>query len=208
MANVQRKREYNSFPSCVIKKELSSEPAKNAYRRSYNITAEALFRLSFNVTIFADNETARALEDKVNNDLDTVAESIKEERTRLKKLMKDNGVSGDIDFPSPQEVSAQITSPAASKLFGVISELDALAGEMTILWVHGVLDNWQYTQGLNIYKRQTLKMMGRLRNFWYEARKGIQTSNKKIEREESQEAVSEEIISETPAKLKAARATA
>jgi len=204
MANAQRKKVRNSFPSCVVEKKLLSDPAQTLYRRSYDITAEALFRLSFNVTIFAEDEKAKQLEDLVNSNIDTVATSIKEERARIQKLMKDNGVSGDVDFPSPSIVKVKITSPAAGKLLGVISEFDALMGDITNLWLHGVLDNKQYTRGFYALRQQINKMMGRLRQFWFDARKEM---NDKVE-EIGADAIVEETESKSPAPLKIAAKSA
>lgn len=185
MATAQKKNNYNNFPSHQIEKVLLSEPAKKAYRRSFDVTAEALFRLSFNVTINADDTHAKELEELVASNIAASATAIADERKRIKKMMKDNGVSGTVNFPSAMNVKVNITSPSAGDLLGVLCELDALVVDITNLWLHGVLDNRQYTQGLYINQRLVIKMMGRLRQLWFDARKRMHASDEDLKGSEA-----------------------
>ncbi len=170
----KQKAEHNTQPHCLIEKELTTEPAKKTYRRYFDVTADALFRLSFNVRIYASPEKADELEALVQSNIDTVAKDFAAERSRLKKLMKDNGISASVSFPHSTKVQAKVSSPSAGKLLGVISELDALVGDITNLWLHGILDNRQYTQGIYKCQRQAVKMTGRLRQLWFDTRKLMQ----------------------------------
>ncbi len=173
----KQKAALNTQPHCQIERELFSEPAKKTFRRYFDVTADALFRLSFNVRIYADSETADKLEALVQSNIDAVAKDFAEERGRLKKLMKDNGISASVSFPHSTKVQAKVSSPSAGKLLGVITELDGLVGDITNLWLHGILDNRQYTQGIYKCQRQAVKMTGRVRQLWFDARKRMQVND-------------------------------
>lgn len=194
-----KKSNTNSQPHCLIEKTFNTDAAKNSMRRYYDATAEALFRLSFSAQIYGGDEAAASISAYVQEEIQKVSTSIKDERKRVKKLLDDNGINAQVTFPAPKTFSAKITSPSAGSLLGLISQLDLLVTDMINLWLHGVLDDQQFRYGTYLYQRQLLKMMGRLRQRWYEVRKEIRERQQDGEGNTPEQHTEEAALAKEPA---------
>ena len=199
----------NLYPHCLIEKTLKSEPAQKAYKRYYDITATELFKLAFNVRILATEEIANEYNEYVQSEIDAVLEVFKNEKNRLHKLMKKNGILPGMTFPKAITVQAKVSSPSAAKLLSVICELDGVVEAYTSLWVHGVINDKQYSDGTLAYRQRVIKMTGRLRSKWYDFRKGMEKNgvtpaDTDLAQEEDTNAVATDqdtTVDDTPEKL-------
>lgn len=174
-----KKSNVNSQPHTLVEKTLNTDAAKNAMRRYFDHTAEALFRIAFTVRVYLGDDTGDEVDKFVNEEMAKTITSVSDARKRMKKLLSDNGVTQETVFPAPQKFSVKVTSPAAASLLGLLSELDLLVVDLTSLWQHQVLDNKQYRDATYHYQRQVLKMMGRIRDRWFKERKKMRDQDQK-----------------------------
>lgn len=186
------------------KDRLGSHIAQKVYGRSYNITAESLYSLGIMLRIVGTEEQAKEAEKVVDEMLTQVAQEIETEKARLEKLLDDNGITGTVQFTSPQDVEVQISSPRGGRYFGIIRALDDLIGKLTALWISGVIADAQYSQGSFQWQRRVLKAGARIQNI---SKRAIRAAGRKQvgpEEATEAEAVASEEVTESAATKKAA----
>ena len=150
---------------------LGSNQAQKVYHRSFDITSRALYDLGILLRIIGTKEQAMEVEGVVDDLLLHVDREIQEEKIRLDKLIEENGVTGEVGFSMPVQGEAQISSPRAGRYLGLICEMDALIGTMTLLWISGVLLDAQYSDGTYRWQRRLLKVAARIQNITHRAMK-------------------------------------
>ena len=82
----------------------------------------------------------------------------------LDKVAEANGIEfSGIDYSSPKDIEARITSPRAVRYIGLIREFDTLVAKFDTLWLSGVIPDGNYSRSVYEWKRRLLRLAGGIR---------------------------------------------
>lgn len=154
---------------------LGSDPAQKAYKRSFERTANAIYRVETALPIIAGAEAADEAAKVISELIEATRSELDEEIGRMDKLLEDHGLSLDgHQFSDPKTYQAPIASPSIPPYLALIEMLDKIAARVDILWLGGVLNNKQRSDGLYRPRQKVIglgsRIIGMERNIRDEAR--------------------------------------
>lgn len=144
---------------------LRSFHAQQVFDRGFELCANAIFSLSVVLRVIGSDEQAREVEGIVDERLNRMFEDMRNEIARMEKIAETNGIEfAGIDYSSPKEVEAKITSPRAVRYVGLIREFDNLVAKLDTLWLSGVIPDSSYSRSIYEWKRRILRLAGNIRS--------------------------------------------
>jgi hypothetical protein len=153
-----------SRPYFTQRVKLNSLHAQQVFNRGYDLCANAIFSLSIVLRVIGSDEQAHEIEGVVDERINKQFEDLRAESARLDKVAEANGIEfSGIDYSSPKDVEARITSPRAVRYIGLIREFDALVAKFDTLWLSGVIPDGNYSRSVYEWKRWLLRLAGGIR---------------------------------------------
>jgi len=153
-----------SRPYFTQRVKLNSLHAQQVFNRGYDLCANAIFSLSIVLRVIGSDEQAHEIEGVVDERINKQFEDLHAESARLDKVAEANGIEfSGIDYSSPKDVEARITSPRAVRYIGLIREFDALVAKFDTLWLSGVIPDGNYSRSVYEWKRRLLRLAGSIR---------------------------------------------
>lgn len=169
-----------SMPYIVHKLALSSQPAIDAYERSYQVFSEALFTLSVMMRAFKSEEICLEVDQLVNTKIDSVAAKIDLFTQQIAHTADSNGLELaelQTQFTKPTEFEVKIVSPREMRVIGLLRRIDSMMGNAHGLWILGFMNDRSHHR----IKFETVRTMMRAandaRNLVYRAQAAAQRFN-------------------------------
>ena len=154
-----------SLPYFIQRVRLQSFHAQQVFERGFETCANAIFSLSVVLRIIGTEEQAREVEGIIDERLNKAFEDIRAEIARLEKIAENNGIEfAGIEYSSPKDIEAKITSPRAVRYVGLVREFDTLVSKLDTLWLSGVIPDSNYSASIYEWKRRLLRLAGAIRN--------------------------------------------
>lgn len=153
-----------SLPYFIQKVRLQSFHAQQVFERGFETCANAIFSLSVVLRIVGTEDQAREVEGIIDERLNKAFEDIRAEIARLEKIAENNGIEfTGIEYSSPKDIEAKITSPRAVRYVGLVREFDTLVSKLDTLWLSGVIPDSNYSASIYEWKRRLLRLAGAIR---------------------------------------------
>lgn len=153
-----------SVPYFIQKVRLQSFHAQQVFERGFETCANAIFSLSVVLRIVGTEDQAREVEGIIDGRLNKAFEDIRAEIARLEKIAENNGIEFvGIEYSSPKDIEAKITSPRAVRYVGLVREFDTLVSKLDTLWLSGVIPDSNYSASIYEWKRRLLRLAGAVR---------------------------------------------
>jgi len=170
MATAVPRDNSKSHPYFTQKVKLHSFHAQQVFDRGFELCASSIFYLSVVLRIIGTDEQTREIEGIVDERLNKAFEDIRSEVARLEKLAEVNGIEfTGIEYTSPGEVEAKITSPRAVRYLGIIREFDNMVAKLDTLWLSGIVPDGSYSMSIYNWKRRLLRLAGYFRSITRQA---------------------------------------
>jgi hypothetical protein len=117
------------------------------------------------------------VEDIADAHINSIFDAMRDETVRLGHLAEKHGIElTGIDYSSPKDVDAMITSPRAVRYLALIREFDALVARFDVLWLSGTMPDGDYSRHVYEWKRKLLRVAGDIRTI---ARRAMNAARRK-----------------------------
>lgn len=151
-----------SRPVFVQRVTLNSLQAQRIKERVFDRTAIALYRTEVILRIIGDEAEAAQVEEIVAGLVEGLQKELDGEIERMKKLVKDHGISDLPSYTGPKGYDVEIASPQVLAFLGLLTGVDSLMGYIDALWLNKVLDNRQRSEATYGWQRRTLRLGRRI----------------------------------------------
>lgn len=166
-----------SRPYFKQKALLNSFHAQQVFDRGFDLCSSSIFTLSVVLRVIGSNEQAMEVENIADAHINSIFDAMRDETTRLTHLAEKHGIElTGIDYSSPKEVDAMITSPRAVRYLALIREFDALVARFDVLWLSGTMPDGDYSRHVYEWKRKLLRVAGEIRTI---ARRAMNAARRK-----------------------------
>jgi hypothetical protein len=166
-----------SRPYFKQKVRLNSFHAQQVFDRGFDLCSSSIFTLSVVLRVIGSNEQAMEVEDIADAHINSIFGAMHDETDRLVHLAEKHGIElTGIDYSSPKEVDAMITSPRAVRYLALIREFDALVARFDVLWLSGTMPDGDYSRHVYEWKRKLLRVAGEIRTI---ARRAMNAARRK-----------------------------
>lgn len=136
---------------------LNSTSARKVYDRVFERVDGAFFGVAVLARITLGEDGATYVEEIADADMASAAKDIADERARLQILADENAVTITVRYTKPATLEAKISAPRTSKFLALIRDLDALIAAIDALWLAGVVNDKQHSQGIYLWQRRVLR---------------------------------------------------
>jgi hypothetical protein len=167
-----------SRPVFVQKVSLNSLQAQRIKERVFDRTAIALYRTEVILRIIGDEAEATQVETIVAQLVEDLQKELDGEIERMKKLVKDHGISDLPSYTGPKAYDVEISSPQVLAFLGLLTGVDSLMGYIDALWLNKVLDNRQRSEATYGWQRRTLRLGRRIIQIELRAYRAAQNKGK------------------------------
>lgn len=149
------------FNRPVLKRnvDLNSFQAQSVFNYAYQDVERALYVISALQGMGAP-DLAEAAGEAATSKMDEYKNNLEKEKTRLQKLLSDNGIIELAGFRRPASVVAEITSPRANAYLAIILLFDELASMIFTLWLFGIFSDQQKENALTSLSKQVASARG------------------------------------------------
>lgn len=167
-----------SRPVFVQNVALNSLQAQRIKERVFDRTAIALYRTEVILRIIGDEAEATQVESIVAQLVEDLQKELDGEIERMKKLVKDHGISDLPSYTAPKTYDVEISSPQVLAFLGLLTGVDSLMGYIDALWLNKVLDNRQRSEATYGWQRRTLRLGRRIIHIELRAYRAAQNKGK------------------------------
>ena len=151
-----------AFSKPVLEQTLTihSQNAQYVLQRghSFLLVVRALYAISVVLRIIGEESDMDRIEALVSERIDAVADSLRAEHARLKKLADDEGGVPALRYTNPREVTLQLSSPQLAQYVRLILLLDQTLMLLDGLWFAGVLSNKQRKDATHDLRRLVYRL--------------------------------------------------
>jgi len=151
-----------TFSKPVLEQTLTihSQNAQYVLQRghSFLLVVRALYAISVVLRIIGEESDMDRIEALVSERIDAVADSLRAEHARLKKLADDEGGVPALRYTNPREVTLQLSSPQLAQYVRLILLLDQTLMLLDGLWFAGVLSNKQRKDATHDLRRLVYRL--------------------------------------------------
>ena len=173
-----RRNAQDSIPVYQREMVLNSHQAQRIIQRGFRRTARALYSIDVILRIIGDADEATQVEEMITNLINEEYKAIQQEKSRLEKIIKDNGIDMLPEYTHPEKITLPISSPQSSRFVAIIQELDELMRLIDTLWLNHIMTNSQRGKGTWRWQTRILGLGRRIVNIEMRARKAARTSGK------------------------------
>lgn len=146
----------NSVPYMIRRVRLFSTPAQRAYARAYDIHNTALYQAGVLLRIVGTDDQADKVEEGIDKRLDAMRADLEAEIKRLQQVRDDNGIDTDVEYSSPIDVEAHISTRRSAVYLGILEMWDTLIRLLDTLRLTGIMTDKQFRTASNVWRRQIL----------------------------------------------------
>ncbi|MEA3410069.1 MAG: hypothetical protein U9R74_00840 [Pseudomonadota bacterium] len=143
----KRKTKNISNPSITREITFDTEFAQRVYRRIFVACSRALFVVDVVLRVIGTDEEFDQVDKLVIDKLQGAHDDLAAEIERLEEMAEARSVSQAPSYSFPKTVRIEITSPRANQFLGLIVQYDRFVSLLDTLWLNGVLDGKQRTEG-------------------------------------------------------------
>jgi hypothetical protein len=154
----QQNTSSKSHPYVVQKVRLHSLHAQQVFSRGFDTCANGVYALSVILRALSTEDQARELEGLIDERFNKDAADLRDEITRLEKLGESEGISTEgIQYSSPLDAEARISSPRANRYIAIVRDYDRLVAKLDALWLAGVIQDGDHSRRIYEWKRRILR---------------------------------------------------
>lgn len=154
----QQSSHSKSQPYVAQRVRLHSLHAQHVFSRGFDYCANGIYALSVILRALSTESQARELEGLIDERFNKDAADLRDEIARLEKLGESEGISTDgIQYSSPIDAEARISSPRATRYIAIIRDYDRLVAKLDALWLAGVIPDGDHSRRIYEWKRRILR---------------------------------------------------
>ena len=158
----------DSFPEILCDWDFVTKQSQEIYSRVFKTLSQAhvhigiISRVTQNLNKGLREDTSEQAEATLSTLYDELGTNMDEEKERLLKLLKDNGIKAKASYSSPKAITVSVKSPQDTRYLSLLSKLDELVTMLDTLWLFGVLDNKQKIIAVMNQKRYVVKTANKI----------------------------------------------
>jgi len=166
--------ERASRPVSQSKIILHSVQAQRIYERNYSIISAHLYSMLVMPRIYKRQDVAETASKEVMGKLQKITDDLRSEIERIEKIKTDNGIEDlSISYSNVKTIQAEVTTPQALTFLQLLVQLDHLIKGLDTLWMGGVIDDNQKSDGAYQWQRRLVKFTGQIRQLDAILKKGL-----------------------------------
>jgi hypothetical protein len=137
---------------------IQSHHAQRLLDRGFLLVVRALYSIDVVLRIIGEDDEMDEVEDVVSKLIDALSAELDQEHERLKALLSSNGLTESPRYTNPKELTVHISSPQLAQYTNLVVSLDSLMVAMDTLWLAGVLNNKQRSDGAYQWRSRLFKV--------------------------------------------------
>lgn len=197
-----------SIPAFEKKVTLQTLQGQKVMRRSYERTANSLYRIDVILRIIGDEDNAARVEAVIDSMIKEIEEAMHKDMSARGAEIENHGIDELPGYNAPVHHTVQITSPHVSRYLHLVLQVDSLVQHIDALWLSGALTNKERNDAVYAWQQKVIGLGSRIIGLERRARQAARRQGKEDEVEEAAPRESAEKAPETKAESEPAKEAA